>query len=117
MPMRTREEERLYRREWRARKREEAAAGATILKMPAPKPSTEVQDGVRAELAALAATVTHPGLVAAAMSMTRVLDDPQSAPHHPAAARSLDGLLQRLHEASKGNHGGKLLAMRQARRE
>jgi hypothetical protein len=115
--MRTREEERLYRREWRARKREEAAAGATILTMPAATPSSEVADAVKQELAGLAASATCPGVASAAMSMAKIMDNPHATAHHAAAARSLDGLLQRLHDASKGSHGGKLLRMREARRE
>jgi len=51
--------------------------------------TTEVLDAVRAELAPLPVTVTRPGLVAAALAMARVLDDPAQAPDHPATARSL----------------------------
>jgi hypothetical protein len=94
--MRTREEDRVYRAQLRARKKAEAAApdtDATILQMPPPKPITDVQDGVKAELAGLPATTSHPGLVAAAMSMARILDDPKSALHHPSAARALGDCL------------------------
>jgi hypothetical protein len=115
--MRTREGERLYRRQWRARKREEAAAGATILTMPTPKPSSEVCDAVKQELAGLAAPADYPGVASAALSVARILDDTRQAAHHAAAARSLDSLLSRLHDASKGSRGGKLLKMREARRD
>ena len=112
--MRTREESREYMREYRKRKRAEAAA--TILTMPTPKPSTEVADAVKQELAGLAASADHPAIAASAMRMAQILDDPKASPHYAAAARSLDVLLMRLHQASRGNNGGKLLAMRKARR-
>jgi hypothetical protein len=114
---RTREEERLYRRQWRARKREQAAAGATILTMPTPKPSTEVADAIKQELAGLAASAHYPGIAQAALAMARIMDDSRASAHHASAARSLDGLLSRLHDASKGSRGGKLLRKREARRE
>jgi hypothetical protein len=110
--MRTREEDRLYRREYRARKRAEAAAGSTTVVTDAA--STQVFDAVKAELAPLPVTVTRPGLVAAALAMTRVLDDPAQAPHHPAAARSLGDILARLHSNSRRGET-KLAAMRVAR--
>ncbi len=91
--MRTREQSREYMREYRARRRAEAAAAAPVNDAPI---TTEVQDAVRAELAPLPVTVTRPGLVAAAMAMARILDDPKSAPHHAAAARSLGDILTRL---------------------
>jgi hypothetical protein len=100
---RTREEERAYRREWR-RKRAEAAAGATVVWLPAAKPSSEgeVQAGVKAEIAGLPAAASHPGITQAAYAMARILDTEEARPHHPAAARSLDSLLTRLHDLSKG---------------
>jgi hypothetical protein len=119
-----REKERERKRRYRERKRLEArdavGTAGTVLSI-APKPveapplSTDVQDGVRAELEGLAAAATHPGLAAAAVRMAAILDDPRSVPQHAQAARSLDGLLSRLHEASKGRGAGKLAAMRQAR--
>jgi hypothetical protein len=117
--MRTKEEERIYRRQWRAaRKREETAADATILTMPA-RPG-EVEAGVKAELAGLAAAATHPGIAQAAIVVARVMDSERARAHWAAAARSLSDLLTHLHDASKGsNHpgGGKLIAMRKARDE
>jgi hypothetical protein len=48
------------------------------------------------------------------MAMAMIMDDPKAAPHHPAAARSLSGLLQELHKGGGGS--GKLATMRAVRR-
>jgi hypothetical protein len=76
-----------------------------------------VEQGVKAELASLAAVADHPGIAAVALRLAMILDDSAQAPHHSAAGRTLADLLGRLHDASRGNAGGKLLAMRQARRD
>ena len=110
--MRTREESRLYMREYRAKKRAEAAAASPPAAEPA---STIVQDAVRAELAPLPVTVTRPALVAAAMAMAKILDDPAQAPHHPAAGRALSELLGRLH--SNVRRGDTKLAALRAERD
>jgi hypothetical protein len=110
--MRTREESRLYMREYRARKRAETAA----VSCGGDSTTTDVQDAVRAELAPLPTTVTRPGLTAAAMAMAKILDDPKAGPHHASAARSLGDILARLH-SSRDHSGGKLAALRASRDE
>ena len=75
----------------------------------------EVAAALRLEIAGLAGAATHPGLVETAMSMAKLLDDPAWVQQHPAAARSLDGLLVRLHAASRGTGTGKLALMRSSR--
>src|SRR6478752_5369239 len=78
--------------------------------------TTEVLDAVRAELAPLPVTVTRPGLVAAALAMAMILDDPAQAPHWPAAARSLGDILARLHSNTRRSDT-KLAALRASRDE
>ena len=112
MPL-SREADRERKRRARERQRAEMAAGA-VVQFPAP---SEVADAVKAELAGLPGAADRPGVSAAALRMAVVLDDVRLVPHWPSAARTLDVLLLRLHQASKGNRGGKLLAMRDARRE
>ena len=111
--MRTREEDRLYMRQYRARKRAEAAVASSTVTEPT---TTDVQDAVRAELDPLPATTTRPGLVTAAIKMAAILDDPKSAPHHAAAARSLGDIPARLHSQPRGG-STKLAAMRAIRRD
>lgn len=107
----TREEHRLYMREWRKRRAEEEAAALRALH-PA---TTAVEIAVRAEPSGLAGVDTHPGLAAACLVLAKTLDDPGMLPHHAAAARSLTLLLGRIHEASRGATRGKLAAMRHLR--
>ena len=109
--MRTREQSREYMREYRARKRAEAAE--TVDTEPV---STAVQDAVRAELAPLPTTVTRPALAAAAMAMAKILDDPAQAPHHPAAGRALGDIPTRLHSNTRRGDT-RLAAMRASRTE
>jgi hypothetical protein len=49
--------------------------------------------------------------------MAKILDNQADTIHHAAAARALGEILTRLHRAHTGRAGGKLMAMRQARRE
>jgi hypothetical protein len=76
-----------------------------------------VERGVQAELNGLAAAADYPGLAAVSRRLARVLDDDAEIAHHAAAARTLADILDRLHAQSRGRGGGKLLEMRQARRD
>jgi hypothetical protein len=113
--VRTREQERVRKAQYRARKRAEVAGDATILDMRA-RPG-RVEAGVRAELALLSAAAERPGLTEIALRLGAILDDQDAIVHHAAAAPVLDAVLGRLHDASRGHSGGKLLALREARRE
>jgi hypothetical protein len=117
--MRSREQSREYMRQYRARKAAEvkAAADAVILQMPPPAPVTTVQSAVRRELDSLTATPEHEGSAAVAMRLAAILDDEGQAIHFPATARALGEVLVRMHKASVGRSGGKLMAMRLARRD
>ena len=110
MPL-SREADRERKRLARERARAERAAASVVVEFPAP---SDVADAVRSELADLPGAITHPGLVAAAMTMARILDDPKEAAHHAAAARALGDMLARLHEV-RSPSGGKLAALRLAR--
>jgi hypothetical protein len=113
--MRTREQDRVYRAELRARKRAEAETDATILDMPA-RPG-DVEAAVRLELAGLAAAAERPGLAAATLRLAAILDDPGALVHHASAARVLGDILTRLHASKTNGDREKLLAMREARRD
>jgi hypothetical protein len=114
-PVRTREEERIYRREYRARRRAETESNTTVVPMRT-RPG-KVEAGVALELAGLAAAAECPGLAAISRRLAAILDDQAAVVHHASAARVLGDVLGRLHDASRGHGGGKLLAMRQARRD
>jgi hypothetical protein len=109
--VRTREQDRVYRAELRARKRSEAAAVLPMRTRPG-----KVEAGVALELAGLAAAAERPGLAAISRRLAAILDDETETVHHAAAAKTLADVLGHLHDASRGHSGGKLLAMRQARR-
>jgi hypothetical protein len=71
---------------------------------PPPDGPGRVECGVRAELAGL---TERPGLVAVALAMARVLDNPRAVSSQPAAAKVLASLLDQLHSASAcGRRGG-----------
>jgi len=109
--MRTREQDRIYRAELRARKRSDAA---TVVPMPARL--GKVEAAVQLELSGLAAAAERPGLTAIALRLGAILDDQGAIVHHPAAAKALDAVLERLHEASRGHAvGSKLRLIREAR--
>jgi hypothetical protein len=112
--MRTREDERIRKARYRARKRAEATAEATVLRMP-DRPG-DVEAAVKLELAGLAAVADHPGLAAAVTQLAKIPDNPAAVIHHAASARALTDLLVRLHRASTGRNDGKLHALREARR-
>jgi hypothetical protein len=84
---RTREQEREHQREYRLRKAAEAHEAV------APPPVTDepvsAVELVWAELRSLPAAKGLQSLVAAALAMARVLDDPSAVPQHPAAAGQL----------------------------
>ena len=108
---RSREENRIYQRERRARQ----AADRPTRAVPDGVPS--VVGGVLAELAALPHPQGQgrPGLVAVAVRMAELLDDPQCQPQHPAAAARLRDLLAELRTApTRPQHGA--LAQLRARR-
>jgi hypothetical protein len=109
MPL-SREADRERKRRQAAQRRAEQGS-AVVVELPRP---SEVQDAVRQELSGLPGAQTHPALVAAALCMARILDDPKQSPHYPSAARSLDVLLMRLHEA-RGTGPTKLSLMRASR--
>ena len=115
MLVRTREQERDYRREYRARRRAETESDTTVVPMRT-RPG-RVEAGVQAELALLSAAGERPGLAAISRRLAAILDDTTATVHHASAARTLGDILGRLHEQSRGHSGGKLLKMREARRE
>ncbi|VBA60492.1 hypothetical protein LAUMK41_04033 [Mycobacterium attenuatum] len=65
---------------------------------------------MRAELAGNLAAVQRPGLVACAVAMARILDDPQAMPQQPAAAGRLVELLDKLAKGQQ-RRGGRLAAV------
>jgi hypothetical protein len=67
---------------------------------------------VQAEVAGLTLAASRPALVAAAVSLAKVLDGPQAAHAKPAAARVLGDILDKLHSASMPDRRGRLAVVR-----
>jgi hypothetical protein len=59
-----------------------------------------VESGVQAEISGLAAAELRPGVVAAALALARVLDNPRVASVHPPAVKVLVMVLDTLHKGS-----------------
>lgn len=121
---RSRQKQREYMRQYRARKRADGATGhrdgATGHRDASPAAVTplrvaagtgldlvarSVQEGVLDELQRLPASTEQPGLAAASLALARVLDDPGATPQHPAAARALGDLLGRLRDVGRPGAG------------
>jgi hypothetical protein len=85
------EARRAYMQRWRARQRG--------LDIEEPKRTT-VEEDVRAELATMSAADSRPGLVAGALAMARILDNPRLATTHPSANRQLWQTLERIRLSS-----------------
>jgi hypothetical protein len=94
---------RIYHRDYRLRK----LVGPVVVDVPdsgdGPGP---VKAGVTEEIDGLAAQA-RPGLAQAALAVARVLDNPRAVSSHPAAAKVLASLLDKLRAASaRGRRGG-----------
>jgi hypothetical protein len=70
-----------------------------------------VEAAVLGEVQALGSTV-RPGLVAAAIAMARILDNPKAVSSQPPAARILTTLLEKLRSSSARAHHGRLAVVR-----
>jgi hypothetical protein len=66
---------------------------------------------VLAEIQALGSSA-RPGLVAAAVAMARILDNPKAVSSQPPAARVLTSLLDKLRSASAQGRRGRLAVVR-----
>jgi hypothetical protein len=66
---------------------------------------------VLAEIQALGSSA-RPGLVAAAVAMARILDNPKAVSSQPPAARVLTSLLDKLRSASAQGPRGRLAVVR-----
>ncbi|MDT7723310.1 MAG: hypothetical protein QOE94_4321 [Mycobacterium sp.] len=64
-----------------------------------------------AEIQALGSSA-RPGLVAAAVAMARILDNPKAVSSQPPAARVLTSLLDKLRSASAQGRRGRLAVVR-----
>ena len=60
---------------------------------------------------------SRPGLAAAALSLARVLDNPRAVSTHPAAAKVLTPLLDKLHRASRPRRGNLAVVRAMASRD
>lgn len=99
------EAERTYKRERRAKKREQDAAGPTaapaasvVAQLPttaAPQDGQSVEQAVAAEIAKRD-TSTRPGLVATALALARVLDSKGAIMQHASAAARLTDILNQI---------------------
>jgi hypothetical protein len=94
---------RIYQRDYRLRKPD--CQGVPDLPHLEPGPGP-VESGVHAEIDGLAAQA-RPGLAWAALALARILDNPRAINQHPAAAKVLATLLDKLRSASaRGRRGG-----------
>lgn len=110
-----------YRRGLRQRQREEIGlvaggdtAGMSLVAVPRDsaltsgnvefQPANSVEAAVRAEIEALGSTA-RPGLVATAVVMARVLENPRAVSSQPPAARVLIAVLDKLRASSSTRRG------------
>lgn len=103
---RSREDNREYMRKYRAQKRAEAAdsggARVTDIKSAASAlrkanlPVENVEAATRRELGMIPRSGEQPALVASALALARVLDDPTAAPQYAPCARQLVAILTQL---------------------
>lgn len=110
---------RLAEAEYQKRNRQRRAAKA--LKAVPDQPESDntapedapvgVVDAVQREVDGLAGVDGKPGLVATAVAMAKILDNPVAIAQHPAAAARLMDLLADLHKGGKKERG-KLAAAR-----
>jgi hypothetical protein len=103
------ESERIYQRNYRLR-----GGGPQVMgRLPAddlPEGAGPVESGVQAEIAGL--VDIRPGLAQAALALARILDNPNAIPTKPAAAKTLAGLLDKLHSAGAPARRGHLASVR-----
>lgn len=106
-----------YRRDLKARKSEGKPVRPVVVQMPTQEVATtddeSVVAAVRREIGMLDVS-KRPGLVATALALARVLDNPLSVQQHPAAAGRLAELLNTL-STSAPKKRSKLAELREAR--
>lgn len=116
---RTREQQRRYQREYRARQ------SASVTRLPETSansvttgvtPAGSVAAAVMAEIAKLSDRgIGRPGLAAVAVTLAELLDDVTARPQHPAAAGRLREVLGELREGQAVAPTGKLAQLRATR--
>jgi hypothetical protein len=102
--------QRVYQQRYRERRADRAVA----LLPPAPEPGEHprpVERGVTAEIDGSAAQA-RPGLAQVALALARVMDNPRAVNQHPAAAKVLSALLDKLRSASAQCRRGNLAPVR-----
>lgn len=72
---------------------------------------TSVESAVSVEVEGLGAD-PQPGLVAAALALARILDNPKAVSTQPAAAKVLVALLEKLRSVATRGHRGSLAVVR-----
>jgi hypothetical protein len=112
---RTREENRLYQRERRARQPDGGTNGGTNVAQLV-TPAGSVAAAIRAEIGNLPDGGNgRPGLAATAVKLGELLDDPTATPQHPAAAGRLRELLAEMRQGQAATGAGKLAQLRAVR--
>ena len=109
---RTREKNREYMRDYRARQR---AAGqmASVTQL---HPGESAEAAVTEELSMLPLSAKQPASVAIALAMARILDNPSAVPQHPqAGARLMEVMRDLRQEVESGK--SKLSTLRAARED
>jgi hypothetical protein len=71
-----------------------------------------VESGVAEEINGLACEA-RPGLAQAAQCLARLMDNPQAVNQHPAAAKVLAAVLEKLRSASARGRRGSLVVVRE----
>jgi hypothetical protein len=87
-----------------------------VAEIPPPSPNGPPEPGpveaaVHEEINGMAAE-TRPGLVAIALAMARLLDNPKAVNQQPAAAKVLAAMLEKLRQASAPGRRGHLAAVK-----
>jgi hypothetical protein len=71
-----------------------------------------VERGVTAEISGLTQAELQPALAEIALALARVLDSPRAVSSHPAAAKVMADILDRLHKGAARTHRGGLKVVR-----
>jgi hypothetical protein len=104
--------QRRYQQRYRERKADNPPQLQPMAVAQLPLPDRgPVESGVAEEIDGLASDA-RPGLAQAALALARVLDNPRAVSQHPAAAKVLAALLEKLRSASARGRRGNLALVR-----
>lgn len=92
----------------------QVSASKDVSDVPLDTTPGETEEAVVLETQSLSASENHPGMVATAKRMARILDNPDLVKLHPTSSRQLMQILESLRSKSQGRRrGGRLASVQQ----